>query len=448
MKARKRLGIILNIALAVCASICFGSTAYGEDGDIWPQIGEEPYGKAAILMEGDTGAILYGKNIDEKLYPASITKIMTGLLAIENLNLSDTITFTREMLDSIPWDAAKQGVVAGETMTVEDCLYSLLLRSNNDIAVALAYAVSGGEEEFAKMMTERAREIGAINTNFVNSSGLHDENHYTTARDMALITKAAISNPTFALIWSTPEYNMAATNISTSYTIWHRHNMLVSGRGDYYQYANGGKTGYTDEAGRTLVTSATNGGMELIAVILYSVNEEVFDDTKELLNYGFNNFKKITIRGNEERFGQTTSGFSLVNSIYGDDMSLLTIGDGSAVIPREANLREMKYTVNMDVEEDGRGQLAQITYIYGEYSLGSTTVYLSDIYNDSIVNSTSLEKFQETEDRANIQEIFSINILYVIGGIIGIIILAILVKVWIKGSRKRRIGKRYYKRGL
>ena len=220
----------------------------------WPMLAKEPYGKSAILMEPDTGAILYSNNPDEKLYPASITKILTGLLAVENLNLSDTITITREMTDSVPSDAAKQGISPGEVITVKDCIYSLMLRSNADMAVALAYAVAGSEEAFAKMMTERAKSIGPENTNFVNSTGLHDANHFTTARDMALITKEAISNPTFSAIWGTEEYTMSATNMEESFTIWNRHDMLVSGRANYYQYAIGGKTGYTDEAGRTLVT--------------------------------------------------------------------------------------------------------------------------------------------------------------------------------------------------
>lgn len=412
---------------------------------VWPELAEEPYGKSAILMERDTGAVLYGKNVDERLYPASITKIMTGLLAVENLSLSDTVTFTEEILNSLPWDAAIQGVSPGETMTVKDCLYSLMLRSNNDMAVALAYKIAGNEEEFAKMMTERAKKAGALNTNFVNATGLHDENHYTTARDMALITKEAMSNPTFAEIWGTSSYELPATNMSEGFTIWHRHNMLVSGRADYYQYATGGKTGYTDEAGRTLVTSGENNGIELIAVIMYSTNESVFEDTKNLLNYGFNNFKKITIKDNEERFGQGgDTGFSLINKIYGTDASLFTIGNGSVIIPKNEELKNIEYVIDMNIDDTGLGEAAKITYVHNGYSLGEAILYVSQVYSGDESSVSSLERKQEEIEKAGVREIFSINIYYIAGGALAAVIAAFLIRIWIKRLRKRRIGKRYY----
>ena len=439
-------------AEATDSSTSGSSTA--DDGEIfinegenieWPEIPQEPYGKSAILIEPDTGAVLYSKNPDEKLYPASITKIMTALLAVENLNLSDTITITGEMLAVLPSDAAIQGIQPGEVITVRDCLYSLLLRSSGDVAVALAFAVAGSEEEFAKMMTERAKSIGAVNTNFVNSTGLHDDNHYTTARDMVLIAKEAMSNPTFAAIWGAEKYTMTATNMEESFTIWHRHDMLVSSRANYYQYATGGKTGYTDEAGRTLVTSATKDGLKLIAVIMFSTNEDIYNDTKELFNYGFNNFKKITISGNEERFGQSTgTGFSIVNTIYGSKSSLLTIGTGSAVIPKTAQLSRMGYQLDMSIEDTGKGEVARLTYMNGTESLGNAVIYMSSVLSDNKSDVSSLEKKSEEAQKTDLTTVFSINIYYIAGGVAAVIVIILVVRILIRITKRRRIGKKYY----
>lgn len=411
----------------------------------WPVPAQEPYGKSAILVEADTEAVLYSKNPDEKLYPASITKIMTGLLAVENLNLSDTITITREMTDSIPSDAAKQGISPGEIITVKDCIYSLILRSNADMAVALAYAVAGSEEAFAKMMTERAKSIGAVNTNFVNSTGLHDDNHYTTARDMALITREAISNPTFSTIWGTDEYTMSATNMEESFTIWNRHDMLVSGRANYYPYAIGGKTGYTDEAGRTLVTCASKDGMKLISVIMFSTNEVVFSDTKELLNHGFNSFKKLTISGNEQRFGQNSgTGFSIVSSVYGRKSTLFTIGSGSVIIPKNVQLSQMGYSLDMSIEDTGKGELACLTYLNGTDRLGEATIYMSDVLSDNKTAVSSLEKKTEKTDKTDLNMVFSINIYYIAGGVAAVLIMIFVIHIIIKVTKRRRIGRKYY----
>lgn len=415
--------------------------------EVWPALTEEPYGKAAILIEPDTGAVIYSKNPDEKLYPASITKIMTGLLAVENLNLSDTITITDDMLKALPSDAARQGIVPGEVIMVKDCLYSLLLRSNNDMAVALAFAVAGSEEEFAKLMTERAHSIGAVNTNFANATGLHDENHYTTARDMALITREAISNPTFAGIWGTDEYTMAATNMEESFTIWHRHDMLVSGRANYYQYAIGGKTGYTDEAGRTLVTCASKDGMKLIAVILYSTSEYVVNDTKSLFDYGYNNFKKITISGNEKRFGQSTgTGFSIVSKVYGSKNSLLSIGAGSVVIPKDMELFKAGYKLDMSIQDTGKGEVARLTYMNGSNELGTATIYMSTLLNDNKSVVSSLEKKTEETKKTDVSTVFTINIYYIAGGIGAVIVIAFVIRILIKIRKRRNIGKRYYRK--
>ena len=224
-KTEKRTAFIAVLLIFVIFLPFSVHSAYADDAETvnsWPQA-PSIYGASAILMDADSGAILYASNAHERLYPASITKIMTGLLAIENLNLNDTITYTNQILITIPSDAAKLGLVEGETTTIRDALYALLLRSANEVATGLAFQVSGSESEFAKLMTERAAQAGALDTHFANASGLHQEDHYTTAYDMAMIAKTAMANPEFATIWGSENYTLAATNKSESFRIWHMH---------------------------------------------------------------------------------------------------------------------------------------------------------------------------------------------------------------------------------
>ncbi len=413
-----------------------GTTVYAEGID-WP-IEPEISGKSSILIEVESGGVIYSSEPDKELYPASITKIMTGLLAVENLNLTDNITFTQEMLESIPYDAAILGVSAGETMTVEDCLYALMLRSCNDIAIALAYEISGDEVEFGKLMTQRAIEIGAVNTNFVNSTGLHDDNHYTTARDMALIAVEAIKNPTFAKIWGTQSFSL--DSYDDDYVIWHRHDMLIKGRGNYYAPAVGGKTGYTDEAGRTLVTCAESNGMKLVSVILFSTNEEVFNDTKTLMNYGFDNFKKVTANANDSRFmGSVNQGFSIVNHLLNNESSIFGLGNETVVIPINESLSDIGYMIKME-ESNQEGIIASIKYIHGENVLGETKLLSIGKSNNALASIVKPENV-ETKSETQLKEAFVIEIKYIIIGIAIVLIVALYI-VYLKATKGKRKRKK------
>lgn len=436
----KKILIILLGVIFVLIGIGNEFIVKGDSDTSWP-LEPEVMGKAIMLMDGETGAVVYSKDPDKKLYPASITKIMTALLAIEKLNLEDSITFTNEMIEGLPSDAARLGIVQGETMTVKDCLYALVLRSSNDIAVALAIEIAGSEEKFGKMMTEKAKELGATNTNFVNATGLHDENHYTTARDMALITKAAISNTTFQTIWSASSYEMSPTNINnTAYTIWHRHDMMVEGRLNYYEYAEGGKTGYTDEAGRTLVTYAKKDDLDLIAVVLFSDSDHVFLDTKTLFEYGFDNFEKIPVDGEETRFGLSESGgFSVVDKIN-NKTSIFRFGKGDVVLPKNIELNTLDYKVYNDNEENEYS--AKIVYEHkGEY-LGEAILYFGKYKEESTIAPIKTEI--ETQGNYTMKESVDINIKY-----IGAVVAAILVVLFLiirMANKKKRKSRKYSKR--
>lgn len=243
--------------------------------------------EAAIVYDMDTGEVVYEKNADAKMYPASVTKIMTTLLACESGKLDEMIAFSSNC-KAVPYDSSIYGVQVGESVTLRDSMYMLMLVSGNDVGVGIAEHLSGNEEEFAKLMTERANELGAKNTNFVNSHGYHNENHYTTARDMMIITAAALSNEDFRKVWEAEKYTVPKTNKSAGpRTILHGHKMLRTDSSHYYVYALGGKTGFHDDAGRCAVTTAKKDGRTLLCVTMKSDSANLYKDGQQLFEYIF-----------------------------------------------------------------------------------------------------------------------------------------------------------------
>lgn len=248
-----------------------------------PEISAE----GAILIDADTGEILYEKNADKRYYPASITKIMTALLVIENANFDDMVEFSSKATENLESGAVTLGLSAGDKVNVKDCLYALMLRSANDVANGLAENTGGSIEGFANMMNKRAKELGCTDSNFVNPNGLNSNSHYTTAKDMALIAKACFKNEVFKDIVATGTYTFPAVkNNPNPVLLTMGHKMIFSGDYRYYKGVIGGKTGYTRKAGNTLVTGAQKDGVNLIVVILKSTGTH-YSDTKKLLDYGF-----------------------------------------------------------------------------------------------------------------------------------------------------------------
>ncbi len=252
----------------------------------------------ALLYDPDRKIVLYEKNGYEKRYPASITKVMTALLTLEyaNGNLDDTVTFSRDAVYSIPSNSSHIAMNEGETLTVEESLYGLLLASANEVANALAEYVSGSVEDFGVLMTNRAKELGAKNTNFVNPHGLHDDNHYTTAYDMALIMSEAIKNEDFNRISGTYHYTIEPTEKQPEPRELYNSNRMIRESSEYYyEDVVSGKTGFTDEAQHTLVTYASRDGVNLIAVVLNGQRYEPYIDSKTLYDYGFSLYNDMTI---------------------------------------------------------------------------------------------------------------------------------------------------------
>lgn len=254
--------------------------------------------EAWCVMNSETGQLLVAKNPDMKMYPASITKILTCAIALEKLDPEDSYTFSAE---AATYDKTGTHLAfsEGETCKIEDLLYGAMVESANDCAMGLADAVSGSQMEFVKLMNEKLKELGCKNSRFSNATGMPDPNHYTTARDMGLITRYAMSVEGFMTYFDAWEWTIPKTNKNTSRHIGTHHSMIVGSENNSYfgyDYATGGKLGWTEEAKHTAVTTADNGELSLICVVLKSTNKYAkYKDSIALFDYCFKNFKKIEI---------------------------------------------------------------------------------------------------------------------------------------------------------
>lgn len=271
--------------------------------------------KHAILMDVSADRMLYGKGEHEKAYPASITKVMTALLVLEavdrgELTMTTPVTASASAFANLAEDGSSADIEVGETLTVEQLLYCLLVISANEAATILAEAVSGSVSAFVDLMNQRAKDLGCEDTHFANPNGLHDPKHYTSAWDIYLFTREAMKNDTFMTICGTKAYDVPATNKSESREL-HSTNALISNwrvLGYIYDYADGIKTGSTDEAGKCLVSSALKDGRRLISVVLGCSVKEIdgedknmsFIDSSTLLDWGFNNFTEQVVLTDED----------------------------------------------------------------------------------------------------------------------------------------------------
>lgn len=354
-----------------------------EHADSWPQ-GPNINAEAAIVMEASTGLILYEKNMNEAYYPASITKILSALLVIENSSPGEVVTFSKDSIFNIERDSTHLAIDVGEQLTVQQCLYGILLESANEVTYASAEHVAGSIPAFSEMMNERAKSIGALNSNFVNPHGLPDENHYTTAYDMALITREAMKNETFRKITATRTYQYPPTNKQKDTRYLKNHHKFILRNELTYEGAIGGKTGYTSKAKYTLVTIARRGDLELISVILKDTTSAYqYADTKKLLDFGFDNFSIYPINDTESpNIIQESPLFTRYNSILDySNTSITTDEKGYLVLPNTASFKDAKKEVSFYPEsiiKEDRNVIGTISYTYdGMYVGGADIIYNS-----------------------------------------------------------------------
>lgn len=292
----------------------------------WPQASDIS-STAAIVMETSTNTVLYSKNADQALYPASAVKVMTCLMALENSSLDDQVTMTATGVSGVTDGGANISAQLDEVFTMEQCLYAIMVASANDIALQVAEHISGSVEDFVAAMNTRAQELGCTNTVFTNPTGLPDENQHTTAHDMTLIMEAAMANDTFRTIAQTTSYTIPATNVSGGdRVLTNNFTMINSSSDSYYEPCIGGKEGYTEASGSTLVCEASKNNMKLVCVVLNGASGVTDDEAIALLNYGFDNFTPLTLP--DDDFNRLSGGTVIVPAGTGADA--LTTEDSSS----------------------------------------------------------------------------------------------------------------------
>lgn len=408
--------------------------------------------ESAVVMDASTGLILYEKNSHKRQYPASTTKIMTSLLAIENAALSETVTFSRDAIFNIDKDSSRTGIDVGEELTLEQSLYCILLDSANEVSYAVAEHVGGTYDNFVAMMNEKAQELGLQDTHFENPHGLYDDNHYTTAYDMALIAQAAIKNTTFAKITGARTYQIPPTNIQSETRYIANHHLFIK-KDLNYEGVIGGKTGYTQKARYSLVTYAKRGDMELIAVIMKCDNaKDQYTDTAKLLDYGFDNFSIYNISDLESEQAFDGSLFTKYNKFLNEDSSLLTTGSGYLVLPNTVSYedaqKEITFTPISNLQE-GENVIGTISYTYDGKLVGSTDIIYNNVPMNSLTESDSIKIIKEYTNgsseasklsgKKNLKPIIIVSIVGVI------LLLFFLYYIFIERPRIRR-RKAYYKK--
>lgn len=295
--------------------------------------------QTGILLDGNTGTILYNRGMHQRMYPASTTKIMTALLAIENKSLADIVTMTETGMRDAYSGSSNILPVLGEQFTMEQCLYMILLKSANDVTTQVAEYVGGSEADFVNMMNARAQQLGCQGTHFNNANGLPDENHYTTAYDLSLIMKEALKNDIFRQIINTQTYTVPPTNLTPRARVYkNHHEMLLDGSQFRYEGIIGGKTGFTNASGVTLVTACNRNGRDLISVVMKTGWGEAFLDTTSLMDYGFGQFCQVDTASQNKNLS------------------------GIVVLPINKTVKDLKLS---DPTSN------QVDYLFGGYKVGS-----------------------------------------------------------------------------
>lgn len=375
----------------------------------WPE-GPKVYADSAIVMDMESGAILYAKRPDERHFPASITKLLTTIVALENGELTDTVTFSEDSINILNWDDANIGMKAGEEISLKDALYAVLLASANEVSYAVAESVGtkmgGGYDTFIEEMNRRAEELGCTGSNWVNPNGLHDDQHYTTAHDMALIASEVYQHEEFRTIMGTLEYRIQPTNITNEERVFQQnHKMLWEENAYYYEYCTGGKTGFTDQSGTTLVTMADNGKMHLAAVVLADYGVDAYTDTRAMMDYVFQNFEKTAIADKETA----------------EEIESFQDENAYVVLPSGIEFSDLECEIIESEEEEKTGT---VVYTYEGQEVGSAAVTLSEeFYKKDQPQFQESQKKKETDEQEQTEASPVIVIISVCAAVLGVLFL-------------------------
>lgn len=402
---------------------------------------------AAILLELNSNTILVSFNADDQLYPASLTKIMTCMLALDYGKLDDVVTVSASALEDLHEDGSSAGLLPGEQLSLRNLLYCIMLSSANEACNVVAEHISGDIASFVDLMNQKAAALGCKNTHFENTHGLHNDNHYTTANDLCLITRKALENPTFRDISSTTTYTVPATNLSEE-----RHlittNFLTSRdtvSEYYYPNASGIKTGFTTPAGRCLISTATDGNLKFLSVLLGAETELLedgnvwyhsFSETAELFDYGFDNYAYAQVLTNLENLDQV----EVHNASGRDTVVIKPTGNVDALLPKNYDKEKITKEYTLYSGNDYLEAPLEAAEI-----VGTVSVY----YDGNYVGQTTVETLTAV-DRSEIASSFEATKSFFeeywwIVLLLGIIILLLTVVLMIRSAMmnaKRRAAAR------
>jgi len=445
--------------LAVCLACCLFFTnlisVHTEEVETtqipnWPSA-PEISAEAAILYEANTGIILYSKNIHEHLYPASTTKMMTALLAAENCEMDETVKFSYDAVFSLESGSSNIGIDPGQYMPLEECLYGLLTASANEVANAIGEHVAGSMDEFVVKMNKRAEELGLKDTHFMNASGLHDKNHYTSAYDLALIAKEFFSNDYLLRIGNTASHHFEPSEGQPDDFYVRNKHKLINGEISYAGI-KGGKTGYTEAAGETLVTMCDQDGMKLICVVLKDESPEQFNDTVRLFDYGLSNFKVTNISENETGYSIKSNEFFPTSvDILGSSKQILELDtDNYIIMPTNITFKDLERTISYDTIYDN--EVVYINYSYHGVDLGYGVVKIKEGDVSTSVFDEDLQEVVEEVKEEKVKPIY-INVVEIAKYVVAIggsgIVLSFLISFFInynvldnlKSKKKTKVDK-------
>ena len=390
----------------------------------WPQ-GPAIGAESAILMEANTGAILYAKNIDEELSPASITKLMCCLVAIENCPLDEMITVNQSAINANDPDGSSMYLKAGEQLTLEELLYGILISSANEACNVVAEHIAGSIDAYVEMMNEKASELGCTHTHFVTTNGLQRDGHYTSAHDMARIGRAFFSHDILCRISSTVEYTIPETSTHETHTLKSK-NKLLPGTTYAYDGLLGSKTGFTSVSRQTLVSCAERGDMRLVCVIMKEETPYQFEDTVALFDYGFSHFsmQNVTQYRNVSDSGNSDF-FDSDSGLFGSTTSLIRIDNNSRIVlPEGIDFSSLDSGISYDGLSDG--ELAHILYSYRGTPLGSAVVMLDTEASSEFTFSDSKNTEEaETEPAGKVY----INIYHVLFALLSVLFAIVIIYV-------------------
>ena len=342
--------------------------------DNWPT-GPVVSAESAILIDADTGAVLYAKNIHQKEYPASTTKILTTLIASERCSMDEIVDFSYDAVHDIDPGSNHIAIEPGEQLTMEECLNAILIRSANEVSFAVAEHISGTTwQDFGDIMNERAKELGCVDSHFVNPNGLPNEDHYTSAYDLAMIGKAFFANEALCKMTMTHMLHILPSERQPDDIMEVNKMELIPGGKYAYPYLVGCKTGYTDVARSTLVSCAEKDGMKLICVVMKDENPNYYEDTIALFDYGFSNFQRANISQTETKYNIDNAGaFYSGNDIFGNSKPILQLNQNDSItLPNTITFRDTVSAISYD--NTAPGQAAVITYTYNDVVLGTASI--------------------------------------------------------------------------